>query len=149
MLALSAALLLAAAPAAAGPLPPAEALYAELDALLGLAPARAVTEPLAALRAIRLALRRYYADTGGRYPASPEALIPGYLPALPAPELPGHPGTAAVKLPEGREHDGDISGAVTDAGGWLYFAGAGSAQRGLLALNCSHLSPEGQEYFKY
>lgn len=145
-----AALLLAAAPAAAADrLAPAEALYAELDALLGLAPAATGTEPLEALRALRLALRRYYADTGGRYPASPAALVPGYLPALPVPALPGHAATALVTVAEGREHDKEIAGAVTDSGGWLYFSGAGSANRGLLVIDCSHAGPEGLEYFRY
>lgn len=145
------ALLLASSPTAVtAQLPPAESLYAEIASLLS--PETAADEGAAvlkALRELRHALRRYYADTGGRYPSSPEVLVPGYLPALPALALPGHTRTARVTVVEGREYDKDISGAVTDSGGWLYFSGAGSANRGLLVIDCSHKGPAGQEYFSY
>ncbi|MCM2267795.1 MAG: hypothetical protein NDI60_08505 [Elusimicrobiales bacterium] len=109
----------------------------------------AAREAAKALLQVRSALQLYYAAAGGTYPAGPAELAPAYLPALPTLRLPGHAPSAAVTLITSGKYDKDIAGAVTDSGGWLYFSGAESANRGLLAIDCSHKSPEGQEFFRY
>lgn len=99
------------------------------------------------LAAARSAVILYYGDLEGKYPAAPAELIPAYLPAMPELELPGHARTSAVEV---TDYEGaDIRAAVTDAGGWLYFAGPKSPYFGMLALNCSHKDDTGLELYNY
>lgn len=102
-----------------------------------------------ALRDLRAALQVYYGDHGGKYPADLAALAPGGLPAIPELYLPGHARTSAVKVIDSKAYDKDLAGAVTDAGGWLYFANPGSTSYGLLVINCRHAEAGGQEFYKY
>ena len=100
-----------------------------------------------ALAAARSAIILYYGDLEGKYPASPAALVPSYLPAMPELELPGHEKTAAIAVTD--DAGTDLSKAVTDSGGWLYFANPGSRYFGMLILNCSHKDDAGTELYKY
>jgi len=100
-----------------------------------------------ALAETREALMLYYGDLEGRYPATPAELIPKYMPTAPELELPGHSKTAAVEMTDSTE--ADIAGAVTDTGGWLYFANPRSQNFGMLALNCTHKDAKGVELHKY
>ena len=104
-------------------------------------------EALKTLAAFRSALQAAYAAGGGKYPASPAELAPGRLPAVPELYLPGHEPSSAVILIDSKKFDKDISKAVTDSGGWLYFAAPESANYGLLLLDCSHQEPGSTEEF--
>lgn len=104
---------------------------------------------LQALAAARAALQAWYAAHGGSYPASPAELVPSRLQELPWLELPGHEPTNAVTVIDSKKYDGDAAAAVTDSGGWLYFAAPGSDNYGLLLLDCRHLHPGGVEFYKY
>lgn len=96
--------------------------------------ARAVRD----LARLRRALQDFFAAAGGRWPASLEELVPGYLPAIPALDLPGHEPTAAARYVSGRLHDADLPSAVADTGGWLYFSDPASDNWGLALIDCSH-----------
>ena len=100
-----------------------------------------------ALASARAAIILYYGDLEGKYPVSAAELIPAYLPAMPELELPGHAKTAAVEQTDAAGPD--ISKAVTDAGGWLYFTNPKSHNFGMLILNCSHKDGAGTELYKY
>lgn len=102
-----------------------------------------------ALQKVRTALQVWFGDNGGKYPPDLAALTPSYLPALPELRLPGHPLTDKVTVITSKKYDAALEKAVGDSGGWLYFSGEESANRGLLVIDCSHKSPAGQEYFKY
>lgn len=112
------------------------------------APLRAVAA-LKALAAFRAALQAAYAAGGGKYPASPAELAPGLLPAVPELHLPGHEPSPAVTAIDSKDYDKDVSKAVKDSGGWLYFAAPGSDNYGLLLIDCAHRHPAGEEFYKY
>lgn len=101
------------------------------------------------LQKARTALQVWFGDNGGKYPPELAALTPSYLAELPELRLPGHPLTDKVTVITSKKYDADLAKAVSDSGGWLYFSGEESANRGLLVIDCSHKSPAGQEYFKY
>lgn len=130
----AAAFIAAGAPRA---LPPAagEALAEELARMRDKAASARALRDLARLRR---ALQDFFADKGGRWPASLDELVPDYLPAIPALHLPGHEPSAYVTYARGRLHDGDPAAAVTDSGGWLYFSDPDSANWGLALIDCSH-----------
>lgn len=111
--------------------------------------ARRTEAAMKALQDFRSSLQVYYATTGGKYPADPAALAPDALPAIPELYLPGHEKTAKIRIIDSRKYDDDFAGAVTDAGGWLYFSGQDSMNYGLLTINCRHRSKDGTEFFKY
>ena len=102
-----------------------------------------------ALQDLRAALQAYYGANAGKYPANLAALAPGKIPAIPELWLPGHKKTSEVKLIDSKKYDKDLAGAVNDDGGWLYFADPGSANFGLLVINCRHAEAGGQEFYKY
>jgi hypothetical protein len=101
------------------------------------------------LQKVRTALQVWFGDNGGKYPPDLAALTPSYLAELPELRLPGHPLTDKVTVINSKKYDAALEKAVGDSGGWLYFSGDESANRGLLVIDCSHRSPAGQEYFKY
>ena len=98
------------------------------------AAARAVRD----LARLRRALQDFFADAGGRWPASLEELVPGYLPAIPVLDLPAHEPAAPVKNVAGPLHDRDPLSAAADSGGWLYFSDPASDNWGLVLIDCSH-----------
>lgn len=112
------------------------------------APARAAAA-LQTLAAFRKALQAWYAAGGGKYPASPAELAPTALPAVPELHLPGHEPSSAVRVIDSSKYDKDVPGAVTDSGGWLYFASPDSDNYGLLLIDCRHAAPGGAEFYKY
>ncbi|MDT8286422.1 MAG: hypothetical protein RQ748_04865 [Elusimicrobiales bacterium] len=87
---------------------------------------------------VRRALQDFFADKGGRWPSALEELVPGYLPAIPVLDLPGHGPAAAVRYVSGRLYDEEVASAVADTGGWLYFSGPASDNWGLALIDCSH-----------
>ena len=95
----------------------------------------------------RAALQMYYADTGGKYPASLEKLIPLYLKEVPELDIPDHKKTrkaVMIKKMKGK----DISGSVSDTGGWLYVTDAGSDLRGKLYID-ARTEDKGKPLFEY
>ena len=98
------------------------------------------------LQGIRSLLIAYYGDNEGAYPKTPEELIPKYLAAIPELELPYHTRTEAIEL--NADAGADMAKAVTDSGGWLYFANPASANFGMLTLNCSHKDRKGDEFYR-
>ncbi|HOW89600.1 MAG TPA: hypothetical protein PL037_04900, partial [Elusimicrobiales bacterium] len=99
------------------------------------------------LRRVRAALIAYYAAHEGEYPDDPSGLVPGYLDAMPALELPGHPATAGVSAYKGPARE--AGEAVSDSGGWLYFSDKASPYFGMIVLNCTHKDPNGREFYRY
>lgn len=97
------------------------------------------------LQDLRVKLQAYYAGKGGVYPADLTALAGG----IPELYLPGHQQTAAVKVMDSKQYDKDFSKAVEDSGGWLYFSAPGSANYGMLLLDCSHKDDGAVEFYKY
>lgn len=101
------------------------------------------------LQNFRGALQVYYSELGGKYPASPRELLRDGSGAAPELLLPGHEKTSAITIIDSRKYDKDISKAVKNTGGWLYFAEPKSAYYGLLLLDSDHLSHEGVKFFEY
>ena len=101
------------------------------------------------LQAFRAALQVYYGDKGGVYPKSPALLIPGMLPEIPALHLPDHDLTSKITVIDSKKYDKNLSRAVEDTGGWLYFSNQESENYGLLVLDCSHSEAGGSEFFRY
>ncbi|OGS16678.1 MAG: hypothetical protein A2234_06845 [Elusimicrobia bacterium RIFOXYA2_FULL_58_8] len=99
----------------------------------------------AALHALRIKLQAHYAREGGVYPADLAAL-PGGPHTL---HLPGHAQSDAVRIIDSKQYDKDIAAASGDSGGWLYFSNPGSANYGMLLLDCGHKDSEGTEFSKY
>ncbi|HNW43736.1 MAG TPA: hypothetical protein PKI19_04475 [Elusimicrobiales bacterium] len=97
------------------------------------------------LQDLRVRLQIHYAAKGGAYPENLAALD-GAIPVL---SLPEHGQTADVKVIDSKKYDKDLSKAVSDSGGWLYFSAPGSANYGLLLLDCAHKDPDGTEFYKY
>jgi hypothetical protein len=101
------------------------------------------------LQGLRAALQVAYTEAGGKYPKSPAELAPRVIQAMPEPHLPGHERTGRIKVIDSKKYDGDISRAVTDSGGWLYFSDPESANYGLLILDCSHDREDKQKFYEY
>ncbi|OGR79707.1 MAG: hypothetical protein A2X32_13585 [Elusimicrobia bacterium GWC2_64_44] len=101
------------------------------------------------LQAFRAALQVAYTEAGGKYPKSPAELAPRVIQAVPELHLPGHERTNKIKLVDSRKYDADISKAVSDSGGWLFFSNPESANYGLLVLDCSHPGEDGQKFYEY
>ncbi len=100
------------------------------------------------LRFLRSALQVYYAANNGKYPKTLSDLVPAQIPALPELYLPGHQRTDKVIAVNSKKYDKDFSKAVTDSGGWLYFADPSSANYGLLVIDCRHADADGVELFR-
>ena len=144
-------------------------VFDEIDANIGGKTARRVGEKLAevarrereldekaraasaarTLQAFRAALQVAYTEAGGKYPKSPAELAPRVIQAVPELHLPGHERTNKIKLVDSRKYDADISKAVSDSGGWLFFSNPESANYGLLVLDCSHPGEDGQKFYEY
>jgi len=101
------------------------------------------------LQSFRGALQVYYGSKGGAYPKDPALLIPDELDEVPELYLPGHGRTAKITVIDSKKYDKDFSKAVTDSGGWLYFSNPGSANYGLLILDCTHSESGEAEFFRY
>lgn len=101
------------------------------------------------LRAFRSSLQVYYGENGGKYPRNPAELVSKSIIAVPELYLPGHERTDKIKIIDSRKYDKDVSKAVTDSGGWLYFSDTGSVNYGLLLLDCSHDGPDSMKFFEY
>ncbi len=103
----------------------------------------AAARALRDLARLRRALQDFFADKGGRWPAALDELVPDYLPAIPALDLPGHEPSSSVKYAEGGPLGDDPAAAVSDSGGWLYFSGQASDNLGLVLIDCSHPDEKG------
>lgn len=102
-----------------------------------------------ALQAFRAGLQAYYGVKGGEYPREPALLIPAMIREVPELHLPEHKHTAEVTVVNSKKYDKDLSRAVDDTGGWLYFSSPESDNYGLLLLDCSHTEAGGSEFYKY
>lgn len=98
-----------------------------------------------ALQDLRVRLQANYAEQGGVYPADLTALAPQASELY----LPEHSRTAAVKIIASKQYDKDFTKAITDSGAWLYFSEPGSANYGMLLLDCSHKDFNGVEFYKH
>jgi hypothetical protein len=122
-------------------------LEAEEKALLERRP---VALPKSSLASVRSALQIYYGDHNGVFPDNLDALIPDYLTYIPDLHLPDHEKTGRISVINSKEYDNNLSSAVTDSGGWLYFSSTDSINSGMLVIDCSHKSAgESLEWFRY
>lgn len=127
-----------------------EKILAEVAAREKLIEDKARTEnSLATLRAFRGALQVFYGDNGAKYPKTPAELAPRTILAVPELQLPGHNRTAAITVIDSKKYDKDLSKAVKDTGGWLYFSDPASENYGLLLLDCSHAGLEDMKFYEY
>lgn len=101
------------------------------------------------LQAFRAALQVYYTEEGGKYPRNPAVLVPRLMPAVPKVRLPEHAQTDKIIIIDSKRYEKDISKAVTDSGGWLYFASPESVNYGLLLLDCTHMGQDGSKFYEY
>lgn len=101
------------------------------------------------LQALRSALQVYYGSNGGVYPKNPSLLIPSVMQEVPELYLPGHERTVKITVVDSKKYDSNLSRAISDSGGWLYFSNPDSNLYGLLVLDCSHTEAGGQEFFQY
>jgi hypothetical protein len=102
-----------------------------------------------ALQDFRTALQVYYGVNNAKYPANPSQLGQDGRPAIPELHLPRHEASVKVTIIDSKKYDSDVSKAVADSGGWLYFSNPESMNYGLLIIDCSHKAPNGTEFFKY
>lgn len=101
------------------------------------------------LLTIRATLPIYYGDTEGKYPKTLEELVPVYLQYLPAIEISGHAKTNKVSVIDTTEYDTELSSAIKDTGGWLYFSNPASGNWGMVIIDCSHKDSKNVEWYKY
>jgi hypothetical protein len=99
------------------------------------------------LSIIRSALQLYYCDTYGEYPAALESLVPAYLEEIPALDIPGYAKTRKAVTANKAQGD-DVSGFVTDSGGWLYVADKTSKYYGKVFID-ARAKDKGTPFFKY
>jgi uncharacterized RDD family membrane protein YckC len=105
---------------------------------------------------LRSSLSIYYGDAEGQYPATLEALIPKYLPAIPKTKLDAHmetnvwtPYGAEVctgKTEYGTEID---STKLKDTGGWGYVVDAKAKCYGMVFVDCTHQDTKGKRWPEY
>ncbi|HOX22550.1 MAG TPA: hypothetical protein PLL10_03725 [Elusimicrobiales bacterium] len=84
-----------------------------------------VSEALLARDKIGIALMRYFDTHGRAYPDRLEDLVPGYLDAIPAVQLPGYKKTAQIKnvsMSAKEFNSRPAADILSDSGGWLYFS---------------------------
>lgn len=101
------------------------------------------------LQSFRAALQVAYTQAGGKYPKNPAELAPKVIPAVPELYLPGHERSDKVTVIDSKKYDKDMSKAVGDSGGWLFFSNPESANYGLLVIDCSHPDPDGVKFFEH
>lgn len=105
--------------------------------------------PPAELTEVRTALRAYYGDHDGKYPAALDELVGEgkYLKELPKVKLPGHAASSAVKYVQGKEL---APGNLDDAGGFAYYNSEKYQDTfGAVVLNCRHKSDKGILEYAY
>lgn len=93
----------------------------------------------------------YVGDHDGKIPAALDALVPDYLPEIPALKLPEHPPSAEVTLYGKEACAGDLidGDGVRDTGRWAYVADPGAPCAGTVFVDCKHLEPGGRPWFAY
>ncbi|MCX5784641.1 MAG: hypothetical protein NTX59_03035 [Elusimicrobia bacterium] len=102
------------------------------------------------LALVRSSLQIYYGDHNGVFPDNLGGLIPGYLESIPDLQLPVHEKTGKITVIDSKKYDDNLSSAVTDSGGWLYFSSPDSMNFGMLLIDCSHKAPgTNLEWYKY
>jgi hypothetical protein len=110
-------------------------------------PALLEIQAKAALMELRSALEIYRQDNGS-CPAAPQALVPDYLPAVPAATAAGGKKRDAVKIIT-TDVFADPLDAVTGTGGWLYFADKNSSLFCTLLINSRKKSSSGKSWDRY
>lgn len=105
--------------------------------------------PPAELTAVRSAIRAYYGDNEGKYPASLTELVGEgkYLKELPKIKIPGHPASDAVKYIQAKELSPEN---LDDTGGFAYYNSEKYPDTmGALVLNCKHKNDKGIPEYSY
>lgn len=108
------------------------------------------------LGSLRSASSIYYGDMEGLYPASLEALIPQYLPAMPKTKLGDHKETdvwtaygAEVCTGKG-EYGNEIDvSKLKDTGGWGYVSDPEAKCWGAIFVDCTHKDTRGLPWPEY
>lgn len=108
------------------------------------------------LGALRSASAIYYGDMEGLYPASLEALIPRYLPAMPKTKLAEHKETdvwtaygADICTGGGQYEDEIDASKLKDTGGWGYVADPEAKCWGKIFVDCTHVDTKGRSWPEY
>jgi len=108
------------------------------------------TAARSSLAQTRTALQIYYSDHNGIFPKDLSELTTGYLKFIPELQLPGHVKTGNVTVIDSKKYENNLSSAVTDSGGWLYFSSTDSINSGMLVIDCAHKAEgESLEWYKY
>lgn len=93
------------------------------------------------LGAMKTALKVYYVDHEGDFPADLDALVPRYIGEVPkAHPAPHHPASKAVRV------GATLPEAVDDSGGWSYINGPGDSLQGTILVNCTHDGSKGEPW---
>lgn len=105
------------------------------------------------LGSLRSASAIYYGDTEGNYPASLEALIPRYLPAMPKTKLADHKETdvwtaygAEICTGAGPYGDEIDASKLKDTGGWGYVSEPEAKCWGKIFVDCAHEDTMGRPW---
>jgi hypothetical protein len=100
------------------------------------------------LGSLRASLAIYYGDTEGKYPKDPKALVPKYLPEIPALELPDHPASNEIIVLTDAKGD-KIDPYIKDTGKWLYISNPDSPLDGTLVIDCNHKDAKGRLWYQF
>lgn len=121
------------------------------EAPAGEKPAPREEEASGGLAALRAAVFMYYRDSEGVYPPDLKTLAENgrYMAAIPSLEVGGHGRTASVRVLARVRDQEDLGSQVADTGGWLYVADPSSPNAGTVLIDCTHLGPEGVQWYKY
>ncbi len=87
-----------------------------------------------------------YKAKNGKCPENLNLLVPGHIKKIPAIDLPGHAASRAVRVID-EDFQADISSAVKDTGGWLYFSNPKSRYYCVVTPNCSHKDSDGKAFY--
>ncbi|MCX5784642.1 MAG: hypothetical protein NTX59_03040 [Elusimicrobia bacterium] len=87
-----------------------------------------------------------YKEKNGKCPENLNLLVPAQLKEIPAITLPGHSESRAVRIID-EDFKAEISSAVKDTGGWLYFSNPKSNHYCVITPDCSHKNSEGKAFY--
>ncbi len=103
------------------------------------------------LGSLRSAAAVYYGDAKGHYPPDIAALVPKYLPELPAPGLAEHPGASGVEIygPEVCSGQNILGDKLRDTGKWGYVVAPQAPCDGDVFVDCAHKDSKGRAWSSY
>jgi hypothetical protein len=92
------------------------------------------------LHLLRGTVERYSREHDDWPPLEPARnLVPGYLAAIPALELPGHKPESGIRVLRKVKDDAGLESQLKDTGGWVYVADIDSPFFGRFFIDCTHL----------